>query len=62
METKLEAELQKEKEAEDAKFEKRKAKMISEMKAQFEANLKDWENLSKANKDKLLKEHQYSLN
>lgn len=36
--------------------------MIKEMKAQFEQNLKERENLSKDQKDRLMKEHQEALN
>lgn len=47
MERKLEDELEKEKLVEDERFEKKKQKMIKEMKAQFEQNLKERENLTK---------------
>jgi hypothetical protein len=62
MEGKLERELQKEKDAEEQKFEKRKAKMMKELKSQFEQNLKERENLTKDQKDKLMREHLESMN
>jgi len=51
MERKLEEELEKEKKIEDERFEKKKGKMIKEMKTQFELSLKERENLTKDQKD-----------
>lgn len=61
MEKKLEEDLAKEKRQEEIQFEKKKKKMLKELKQKYLDGLKNRENLTKDQKDMLLKKHEEEI-
>ena len=61
MEKRLEEDLAKEKRREEISFEKKKKKMLKDLKAKYIEGLKNRENLTKDQKDMLLKKHEEEI-
>ena len=61
MEKKLEEDMEKEKGFEDEKFNRKKEKMIKELREQYEKNLNERQTLSQEQRDMIMKAYQQEL-